>query len=313
MTSALPELAPASLRDDVYFRDDFLRLHAAPDEVDRLEMEGFIHGAAIRPIPGTDLADLETPWGYGGPLGLDAASLADGIATWRCRQAEAGRVAELVRLHPFLDAAALRPHFDRLEANRETVIVDLTVPADARRAGYSKGTRYSLRQAEKAVTLRRLAAGEGELFRTLYEAGLQRNQAATGYYLGPAAFDGMLAAPWCAVWVAERDGEPIAVAAFLHGGPLCHYHLSGGTADARDTFAHYLLLENAFEHYAAGGCAMMHLGGGRGSAADDPLLAFKGKFSPLRLTFHVGGLVHDRDAFARLPEVSPGRILPYRS
>lgn len=305
-------LDPASLREDVYFCTDFLRLHAGVDAIDRLETDEFVHGAAVRPIPGTDLFDLETAWGYGGPLGLDALSLADGMARWRRRQAEAGRVAELIRLHPFLNPAAIAPHLDRLEENRSTVVVDLIESPTVRCARYSKGTRYSLRRAEKILRVRRLRADEGDLFQGLYEAGLERNRASGSYYLGRAAFDGMLAAPWCAVWVAERAGEPVAVTAFLHSGPLCHYHLAGGMPAARDTFAHYLLLETAFDHYASDGRSLMHLGGGFTAAPDDPLLAFKAKFSPLRLAFHAGGLIHDRIALARLKTVSPGRMLPYR-
>lgn len=292
---------PADLFDDVYFRGDYLSLHAGESGVESTATPRFRHGAAVRPIPGTWRSDLETPWGYGGPVATGAEALMAGLAEWRRRQREAGRVAEFMRLHPFANPAALNDSLDMLAFNRPTVIVDLETPKTARWKFYSDSTRNCLRKAERNLTVRSLVPEEWTLFKALYEIGLGRNAATPDYYLDDAYFQILLAKPWCRAWIAEDGEGPVAVSCFLHTGtPICHYHLSGGNDRSRRTNALYLLLEEAFQYYSGKGCRLMHLGGGRTPASEDPLLAFKAKFSPLRAHFYVGGLIYDPVSYANL-------------
>ncbi len=310
LSTTLHEVSPRDVMRDVYFRRDFLALHARPDGIDMIAEDDFRHAAAIRRIPGTDLSDLETPWGYGGPVASDITALRDGLARWRQRQGASGRVAEFVRLHPFLNPMAMREAFDILRFDRLTVVVDLAEPAKARWRHYSKGTRYSINTARKKLRIRRLGAAEAPLFRALYEAGLARNRAADLYYFDERFYGELVAAEWAETWVAEAD-EPVAVACFLHGGPFAHYHLSGGTDAARRSFAHYLLIEHAITYFAQRGKRWLHLGGGQSATPDDSLYRFKTRFSPLRLPFYTGGLVFDRAAYVGLARDND-RILSYR-
>lgn len=303
---------PEDVMQDVYFREDFAALHARPDPIDALVTDGFRCVSAVREIAGSSYEDMETPWGYGGAVALDEGAFWQGLGLWRQRQSDRGRIAEFIRLHPFLNPAALRGFLDQIRFDRLTVLVDLMEAPEQRRKYYSKGTRYSLRRAEAALTLRELDERDAEIFERLYNAGLDRNDAAESYYFDRTYFRDLLAAPWARTWVAEQAGEPIAVACFLSGGPFAHYHLSGGTSAARDSFAHYLLLENAFETYGALGARWMHLGGGRSGAPDDALLHFKSKFSPTLIPFYTGGIVFDRAAYDSLSTGASERFLSYR-
>lgn len=302
----------AEIMADVYFRQDFVALHARPDRVDTLDLGAFRHAAAVREIPGADRDDLETPWGYGGPAALDEAAFWQGLGLWRQRQIDNDRVAEFVRLHPFLNPMSFRGWFDHLRLDRLTILVDLAAPPAMRRRGYSKGTRYSIRQAQKNHSFRMLVPGEGAIFQRCYDEGLRRNQAERNYYFPAEYFESVLAADWAATWVAESAGEIVAAACFLDGGAFAHYHLSGGGEAARATFAHYGLIEHAIGHFAAKGTRWMHLGGGRTSQPDDALLAFKAKFSPRRIPFYTGGLVYARDAYEQLARGRNERFLAYR-
>jgi RimJ/RimL family protein N-acetyltransferase len=312
ISAPLYGVSAAELIADVYFRADFVALHARPDPIDALPLPGFHHAAAVRTIPGTDVEDMETPWGYGGPVASDEASFWEGIGRWRQRQRDHRRIAEFVRLHPFLNPLGYRGWFDQIRFDRLTVLVDLAVDSVQRRRGYSKGTRYSLRQAERLLTVRALVPGEGALFRRCYEEGLGRNAADRSYYFPADYYDRLLEAPYARAWIAEREGRAVAVACFLSGGPFAHYHLSGGGSEARAAFAHYLLLEHAIEHYRARGCRYLHLGGGRSAAADDDLLKFKRRFSSWLIPFYTGGLVYDRAAYDRLTQGRRHRFLSYR-
>jgi hypothetical protein len=308
-----PGLGPAALLGDVYFRADFLALHARPDAVERLELPDFRCGAALRPIPGHDWFDLETPQGYGGPVAGDAAALAAGLAAWRQRQTAAGRVAEFIRLHPALDPAPLAGLVDHLAFNRPTVMVDLRGSREARWSGYAKTTRNILRQTARTLEVRPLAPAEWPLFQTLYQAMLERHRAHPRYWFEDAYYRDLLAAPWCRAWVAEQAGEPLAASCCLAAeAPLAHYHLSGGTPAGLKAQAQYPLLEAAFEHYAGEGRLWMHLGGGRSPAEDDGLWRFKARFSPLQARFHTAGLIHHPERYAALGGIRDGRFLGWR-
>jgi len=305
----LHDLAPQLLMQDVYFRDDFLALHA-PGRVTSLGRSDFRHAAAVVDIPGSERCDLETPWGYGGPAALDAAALASGLADWRGKQQAEGRVAEFIRLHPFINPVPLSDRLDMLTFNRPTVLVDLDRPEAARWNFYSDSTRNCVRKAQRELTLRPLTADEWPLFRELYERGLRRNEALPSYFLSEAYYRGLLSAAWCSAWLAEDRDGPLAVSCFLHSGtPLCHYHLAGGDGRSRQKNALYLLLHEAFRHFRKVGCRWLHMGGGRTASDDDQLLAFKSKFSPERAHYYIGGLIFDPAAYRGLGGGRRGRFL----
>lgn len=303
---------PDVVFEDVYFRRDFVALHARPDGIDALELPNFRHAAAVRTIPGADAEDMETPWGYGGPIARNASSFWEGLALWRQRQVNHRRIAEFVRLHPFLNPLSVRGFLDQIRLDRLTVLVDLCESPTVRRGRYTKGTRYSLNHAERCLTVRPLGPEDAVLFQRLYEKGLARNGAEQGYFFDSSYYSDLLSAPYARAWAAERDGNPLAVACFLQGGPFAHYHLSGGEETARTSFAHYLLLEYAIEHFRALNCRWLHLGGGRSTAPDDALFRFKTRFGYKRVPFYTGGLVHDRVAFERMTKGRRDRFLSYR-
>lgn len=300
------------IMEDVYFQSDFVELHSCPNGIDQLEYDGFHHAAAVREIPGTKLEDLETPWGYGGPVGRDFAALSRGVGLWRERQAEQRRVAEFIRLHPFLNPVLYYELLSELRFDRPTIVIDLARPAGEKWRTYSKSTRYSIKQAQKRLSIRPISAREAGLFRELYEAGLARNDAGMQYYHSPRYFEALLAAPWTRAWVAELEGKPLAAACFLHRGKLVHYHLSGGTQAARENFAHYALLNLAIEKFASEGKRWMHLGGGRTARSDDELYRFKAKFSSKHIPFYVGSIIHDENVYRRLGGHRNNQLLGYR-
>jgi hypothetical protein len=305
----LNDIAPCTLMQDVYFRDDFLALHA-PRGLSSMDGSDFRHAAVEVPIPVSQRCDLETPWGYGGPLALDEPALAAGLIEWRAKQQAQGRVAEFIRLHPFINPVPLCERLDMVAFNRRTVVVDLEQPAAARWNFYSDSTRNCIRKAKRTVTVRALAAAEWPLFKNLYELGLKRNDAQASYFLSDAYFQGLLAQPWCRAWVAEDNEGPLAVSCFLRSDtPLCHYHLAGGNDRSRKANALYLLLEEAFCHYAKAGCRWLHMGGGHTVSPDDLLLAFKSKFSPERAHFYIGGMIFDPAAYEKLGGGRGGRFL----
>ena len=305
-------VSPTELLGDVYFRPEYVRLHGRPDGVDILDQGDMLHAAVVRDIPDTEQQDLETAHGYGGPVATEATALARGIAEWRRRQAGAGRVAEFVRLHPFLNPLAYREAFDEISFNRTTVLVDLGPTDVERRRFYSKGTRHAIKRGQNALTIRTLGPRDAQTFKDCYEVGLKRNKAVASAYFQDAYYRDLLAADWCTAWAAEAHGDVVAVACFIAGDTLAHYHFAGGLPESRASGANYALLEHAFAHFQEKGCRWMHLGGGRTADDGDALLRFKAKFSPLRAAYYVGGMIFDHDAYRQLAGARNRHFLSYR-
>ncbi|MCA9665824.1 MAG: GNAT family N-acetyltransferase [Myxococcales bacterium] len=315
------ELSVAELLEDVYYRADYQALHAAPDALELATGDGgFCHGAALRPLPldaggAPGWHDLETPYGYGGPIAHDLAALERGLERWCERQRDMRHVAELIRFHPLIDARALAARLDFFARDRETVIVDLGVSAEARRAAYHPSARRHLARARRALEVRPLRADErdAERLAAMHHAMLGRQRADARHWAPTSYYASLLGAPWSDAWAATLDGEVIAAMCFISStARIAHYHLGGGDKRGRAHAAHYLLLDHAFEHYAARGASWMHLGGGRGAALDDSLLRFKRRFSPRAASYYVGGIVHDPQRYRALGGAQHGWFLGYR-
>jgi UDP-N-acetylbacillosamine alanyltransferase len=313
MFEYLNGLDASELMEDVYFRSEFIKLYAAPDPTEIMSTQNYRHGTAIRAIPGTDATDLETPHGYGGPV-TNTQDIGAYLNIWRNRQKEAGHVAEFIRLHPFVNAEALRDYLDYLAFNRKTVIVNLATSHELRRKYYSKGTRHALKAADKKLTIRRLKSSEWSTLQELHETTLVRNGVPTTDHSSAESYRDLMALNWTVAWVAELNNIPVATACFLSSNEsLCHYHFAGGGDEARTTNANYLLLETAFEYFSNLGHRWMHLGGGRTDQPDDALFKFKSKFSPDRAAYFTGGIIFSREKYEQLGGAKNGMFLGYRT
>ncbi len=312
MTMTLFDMPFDALARDAHYDAGFLDLHAGDDAVLKIDADGFHHACVVRPIPDSPYADLETPWGYGGPLAKNSKTLANGLRQWSESRKKDGHIAEFVRIHPFINPAPYQDIFDHLVFDRETVLVDLQVSSEDRLSGYDRTARRRIRRAGEALTIRPLGPKDAGLFQFLLDEGLSHNKAGVRYFFDTSYFKRLLSADWADGWAAEANGVASAVLCAVHGGGIAHTLHSGGDSQSRQLNASYLLHHHAIEHYAANGIKWMHLGGGRTNNPDDALLDFKSKFSPLKANFYVGGMIHDRDAFAALGGRKGTFFLSYR-
>ncbi|GEM_PF-6246633 len=299
--------------NDIYYEREFLNIHQFHGHISEINIDGFCHSATVREIESTGLFDAETPWGYGGPLSRTADDLDVGMRAWRKKCYDDGVVAEFIRFHPFIDIAALRPHLDFFSFNRTTILVDLTTRREEDVPPYDRITQKRIRLAGAALQVRRLGADDSEIFRRVYEDGMEHNNAAARYYFDAQYFKNILAQDYSRSWVAEDNGEPVGVMLCIAGGIFAHTHLSASTQRGRETYASYLLHDIAIRDYANAGFKWMHLGGGRSTRPDDHLLDFKKRYSPLRLNYFVGGIIHNPTAYKSIGGGRDGIFLSYRT
>jgi hypothetical protein len=263
-----------------------------PGEPVLLEDDGVAMACIVRRIPGSNLCDVTTPYGYGGPVGEGDFDRA--YAQW-C--AERNVVSTFIRYHPLFEN-----HRGAHHATYVSPTIGWALDGELLARMHGKH-RNVVRKAQKAGVAVDATAAPDDLstFKALYEQTMERQDAAGYYFFPPEYWERLTALGGNLVrFDAQCEGVVVASALCLRGDRWLHYHL-GATADAaRDLGASNLLLYTAALWGQTQGLEEFHLGGGAG-ATEDSLFSFKQRFSPDgRREFWVGRHVHDEDAYRRL-------------
>jgi hypothetical protein len=279
----------------------------------------YLHGAHRAWVPGTDLHDFQSQYGYGGPVAssdepgfLERAQRA--YEQW-CR--ENAILAEFVRFHPLVENWTCFAG-DVIE-DRQTVWIDLTLPDLL--ASYQVRARTAVRKAIKSgLEVEWLAGTEFMVvFPTLYRGAMRAVGATDFYYFSDDYFAAAASLKTGHFALCRLQNRVVSGAIFLVSGDIMEYHLSASDEAGKRLGATNLLLHDAALRGGGMGCTRLHLGGGTDASPDNPLFFFKAGFSSRRASFKIGKRVYLPQAYARLKAEwrvqhgEPGnRILFYR-
>lgn len=238
-----------------------------------------VAGLIARTIPGQDLGDLVSVYGYpdlvledvGQPFETDAF-VEDITAFGRA----SGFVSAYLRLG--LEGDLLTPSDSGMAALvdvGDVVSVDLGRPIPEIVAGYRKQLRYELRQPHQ---FRFERSADATVFHQMYTENMTRVQAQAQYFFSRDYLTVLCQIPGVELCLAMDDQGPVAGAIVISQGARLFYHL-GATAD-RIFPASPLkyLLADIIEKHANGTYCELVLGGGFGGGSDS-LLRFKRGFS----------------------------------
>jgi Acetyltransferase (GNAT) domain len=264
-----------------------------PGEPVLLHAEDTVMACIVRPIAGSDLRDVTTPYGYGGPVG-GGADFSEEYETW-CT--ERGIVSTFVRYHPLFE----NYRSGRFNASYASPTVGWPLEGDLL-AGMHGKHRNTIRKAERAgVAVEAAPSVDLATFAALYETTMQRQEAARYYFFPPAYWERLGAlGDRLVLFDAIHEGGVVASALCMRGNRWLHYHLGATHNSARELGASNLLLYEAALWGQERGLETFHLGGGAGGH-EDSLFAFKHRFSPDGLReFWTGRAVHDEHAYREL-------------
>jgi serine/alanine adding enzyme len=281
-------------------RPVFLHLSAGAGEV--------VFPCIVRDVqadaPRGGFTDVTTPYGYGGPVTVGAAAVAERFYELYDRWCkERGVVSTFVRFHPLLENHRYAGPPMRVDALGTTVAWRLDSDSDLLVAMHAHHRRLvrKARAAGLSVSVAAEPAAVDE-FASLYEATMSR-KAAASFYLFPDRYWQWLAGPLRDRVVrvdARRNGDLLASVLCLAAPPYLHYHLGATSDEGRALGASHLVLFEAACWARDRGLSAFHLGGGVGGRADS-LFEFKRRFWPGgEREFFVGKAVHDPDAYRAL-------------
>lgn len=250
--------------------------------------------------------DLETPYGYGGPLTEtelpEAAQMqfAREMRNWCTKN---GIVTQFIRFHPLLMNHEAMRSVIQTKYLRDTVYIDTLSPEEIMQNMDSKN-RNMVRKAKKSgVNIIMKSIDDYAEFIPIYEETMDRNQADDYYIFKDDYFASLTQMKENAnIFYAELDGKIVSGAIMLFNDKYMHYHLSGTYNEYRPYAISNLLLYEAAcwagEHYIF----KFHLGGG--VEAEDSLFHFKKQFNKNgRRPFVVGRTIFDQQRYDYLLEV----------
>ena len=255
-------------------------------------------------LPAGRFYDLETPYGYGGPL-TDAPLSPQAQQTFmeelNAYCLEQHIVSQFLRFHPLLDNHAVCAPMVDTRYLRDTIFMDTSSPERILSNMDSKN-RNMVRKAQRSgVTVREAPIAEYPAFLELYRQTMGKHNADDYYTFGTPYFDYLsrqLAGNTFLLY-AQLEEKPISAAIFFHTNGTMHYHLAGSDAAYRNLAAGNLLLYEAALWGVAHGIQMLHLGGGM--TPEDSLFGFKKQFNKNgRRSFWVGRSIFNPPAYREL-------------
>lgn len=278
-----------------------------------------IHGFHLASIPNTEWQDIQSPYGYGGPLAntdevIFLSEADEAFKQWAFANAV---VAEFIRFHPLIEnwKYYLGPH----EFDRDTCWVDCSQQDIL--MTYEVRQRTAVRKAIKCgVEVEWLSKSALlELFPPFYLQAMKSINASEFYFFSKSYFEAILNLPFVSGVAAKLKNEVIAMSLFLGDG-IGEYHLSGKTHGGAQASASNLLIHEAVLKMQEMDIEKLYLGGGSSSASDDSLLFFKTGFSKNRSSFRIGKRVLMPQVYEKVKKIYPERyaqfpkrILFYRS
>jgi hypothetical protein len=278
-----------------------------------------MHSFQLADNPGLAIRDIQSAYGYGGPLSnsdnrefLKAAELA--FAQW-ARGKDV--IAEFLRFHPLVPHG--KWYTGEIASNRETVHIDLA------------GELLEQYQARRRTDVRRFLKGDVRVARVspqimtvvfpeMYKRNMDQIGATPDYYFSDGYFDSLFSFEGAENWLAYSGSKAIAGAVMLvsNAAGVAEYFLGAKAPHSDEQKAMIGLLHLAADHYKSASFRYLYLGGGRTVDSDDSLLFFKKGFSSSTGQYQVGSRVFDPENYARLKEMMPekaatGRVLFYKS
>jgi hypothetical protein len=270
---------------------------------------------SLRSVPGIRSGahhkDATSVYGYPGPI-TSSADVPSGMVRNFQKQLhehllDMGVVAVFSRLHPILGRQEnLLAGLGECARINQTVSIDLTLAAEAQRAGFRSSLKTALNKLRrKGMTCVHDPQGSYlDKFVDIYYETMRRVDATSGYFFPRDYFynmwrelNGRIHLAVCLV-----EGEVCCGGLFVECNDILQYHL-GATPNARLDLAPMKLLLDEMRIWANGrGLKSFHLGGGVTPHADDPLLHFKLGFSRRTHDFIVWRWVLDAPAYDRLCE-----------
>ena len=278
----------------------------------------YYHAFHVAPVPDTPYYDIQTPYGYGGPISTshDHAFLRKAWKAYKNWVAERKILVEFIRFHPLLE----NWHYYQGDVffDRETVWIDL-MEGDLHNQYQTRARRKIRKAIKNGLTVHWVTYKEFfEHFPSIYNNLMHSLQAGSFYYFPESYYNAWQQIKNVHFAVCKKQDQVVATIFFYNNNDMMEYHLSASSELGKELAATPLIIHEAALHAKQLGCTKLHLGGGTDNQSDNPLFFFKSGFSNERGRFNIGKTIHLANEYEKLKKTwqkngsVSNRVLFYR-
>lgn len=254
-----------------------------------------------------DLFDLETPYGYGGPIVIGEFSPEEQDhfkKELKSYCSEHGIVSQFIRFYPLLDNWNHLNVLDITKSLKETIFMNTENEEIIFKNMDSKNRNMVRKAVKNGVTIIRDKGERLDDFIRIYKHTMQMHNADEYYTFERDYFEYLIKNMYenISFFYALYENRIISAAMFLFNREIMHYHLSGTEPEFRHLAAANLLLYEAALWAAQNNIPRFHLGGGM--AKGDSLFGFKKQFNKTgQLPFVIGKTVFMPEKYEELLDI----------
>lgn len=282
--------------NDIYLNKKYAELYGETFDFS-YSKNGFVFKiiAIKEKIANSQFYDLQSPYGYGGIYcsSQNEDFIKEALKALQIEALKQNIIAFFIRFHLFDENlkiySKLLPFFTK---SRETIIVNTEKDINNIRMNYSPRIRSYVKKAREELQINFATKKDCKDFFSLYGKTMQRNQADKFYYFSEDYFQKLFDFNESVILKASLNNEILAYASFFLCGDFSYYHLS---ANILKSNANAALLDFFFEYASNNNSKFCFLGGG--VQDNDTLYKFKEKFSILRASYYLGGMIFDKKNF----------------
>ena len=306
-------IVESAVYSDFYHTYDYHHLSRREDESPVLVhyKEGKIRIALpllFRVIPGTNLMDATSVYGYSGPLGISLSGTFDN-SRFRNELVEFlkwnGVTSAFSRLNPFIPYQKdILDGLGEIYAPGKIIHIDLTKGIERNWHEYNRRLRTYINKCRGVYdVVKATTKDQVKSFIELYYSNMRRVGAHEGYFFDEAYFFDLLQSRDFNTEILlaknKSNDEIVGGAMLIKKDEIFHVHLSGVKAGGLHLNPIKLLLDEIRQLSSLEGYKYFNLGGGV-SNHQDSLFRFKSSYSKDFLDFNLWKFIIDREAYIDL-------------
>ena len=257
-----------------------------------------------------NIFDIESPYGYGGPISNSKEKqfikeVAENFSQW-CNQNNI--IVEFLRFHPLINH--INFYWGTKKYNRKTICMDLDSEITTQ---YRPRRQKDLKEIKKYnYTLNKATTIDEKIkFKHIYIENMNNINAKEFYFFNNEYFDCLFENDICDIWFVKYNNVIIATTSILKNkySRCVEYHLSARVKYEKKfkeinknvfTYSQVYMLNALASYYKDNKYKLFYLGGGRSSDPKDSLFFFKNGFSNTLIDFEIAYHIHDKKKYMEI-------------
>lgn len=248
--------------------------------------------------------DIETAYGYGGPISntKDLLFINNSNSRFFDWVSSNQIVCEFVRFHPLINSTDFTDNNIKILENRITCSLSIKL-VDSNMSPFKSKVKNMIRKAAQFTKAKiSTEKSDYDVFVKLYISLMIEKKAEKENFFSAKYFEKLyelIKSNGFMSVIQNKKSQILAIGIFLNGKKSCHYHLAASNKSRYPGLNNYLIY-NAAIYAKKLNLDVLHLGGGNVNDKDDKLFKFKKSMSSQEHKFFIGKRINKKDIYLKL-------------